>query len=171
MNFTLATSKPSQEAKASDNLRRQGLQVVAPRLRETVVRRGRVVARESYLFPSYLFVSVLGLHVYAMIRSTVGVARVLVEGGEPYHCPDRVMSSLLARMDDEGFVHVELPVVAPPPDFSRGRSVRVQEESHPLFGHVGVSMGMTARQRVRVLMTMLGQKVPVELEHRVLAYA
>lgn len=169
--WTLAVTKPRAEAKAADNCRRQGLQVLAPRLRTTHVTRGRIVSGETYLFPSYLFVLQVSDHVYGLLRSTIGVARVLLMAGKPATCSEAVVEELQARMDDDGYV--ELPEDEPPapPDFSAGKRVQVGDPNHILFGRRGVSQGMDARQRVHVLMSIMGRKVPVVMEYSSLAIA
>lgn len=169
--WTLAVTKPRQEAKAADNCRQQGLDVVLPRLRTVIVIRGRVINRDSYLFPSYLFVAFEDDHVYGILRDTRGVARVLLMAGRPATCSAEVMQAVIDRMDVDGYV--ELPKVEPPPaaNYRIGQRVRVSDPSHVMFGHRGLYQGMDARQRVKVLMSLMGRKVPVQLEHSALAAA
>lgn len=162
MDWTLATAKPGQQAKAIDNCQRQDMRVVAPRLRQTVVRRGRLVQLVQFLFPSYIIVELTGPQLYGQLRSTIGVSRALMLAGVPAVVPEHVVQGLQARMDGEGFVELPAPAPPPPPTYTAGQRVQVTSREHTLFGHRGMCMGMTAQHRVRVLMSMLGRKVVVE---------
>ena len=78
-----------------------------------------------------------------------------MDGITPAAVPDTVVTSLKAR-EVNGLI--ELP---PPPRFRRGDRVRVLHG--PLAGQVGLFAGMKPRERVAVLLTLLGSSRRVEL--------
>ena len=78
-----------------------------------------------------------------------------MDGITPAAVPDTVVTSLKAR-EVNGLI--ELP---PPPRFQRGDRVRVLHG--PLAGQVGLFAGMKPRERVAVLLTLLGSSRRVEL--------
>jgi transcriptional antiterminator RfaH len=98
------------------------------------------------LFPGYCFVLVeLQWH---SARWCPGVTRIVQTGGTPAVVPDRVISGLKAR--ERGGL-IELPR---PPKFHRGDRVRVLHG--PFIGQVGLYAGMKPRERVEVLLGLLG---------------
>jgi transcriptional antiterminator RfaH len=84
-----------------------------------------------------------------------GVVRLVMEGIKPAVVPDTVVTLLKAR-EVNGLI--ELP---PPPQFRRGDRVRVLHG--PLAGQVGLFAGMKPRERVAVLLKLLGSSRRVEL--------
>jgi transcriptional antiterminator RfaH len=91
-------TKPREEYRARDNLRRQGYRVFLPFLKRECLRGGRrTVAREP-LFSRYLFVSLseIDSNWYPM-RSTRGVHRIVEFG----HGPVPVPSALIEGLQDK----------------------------------------------------------------------
>lgn len=170
-SWTLAVTKPQQQALAVDNCQQQGFEVIAPRFKSTSVNRGKVVVHVAFLFPSYLFVAVVSDAIYGALRATRGVSRVLLISGQPATCRHSVVQNIIERMDEQGFV--ELPSVEPvaPAQFRVGQRLRIADKEHVMFGRYGICQGMDARQRVKVLMSLMGRKVPVQLMHSALAAA
>lgn len=142
------------EAKAALNLRRQGYTVFFPRYRKRRrhARRSEIVS--APLFPRYVFVLIdLAAQRWRSIGSTFGVAHLICRGEEPAVVPDNVISELQSREDAEGLVRLETPTFAP------GAKVRVR---YGAFGDIlGLFEGMTDRERVAILLDLLGRKVRV----------
>jgi len=111
------------------------------------------VVRTPLLFPGYLFVFI-ELQ-WSRARWSPGVVRIVLNGGTPAVVPDGVIAALKAR-ETGGLI--ELPR---PPKFRPGDRVRLLHG--PLAGHVGLYAGMKARERIEVLLSLLGGRQRVTL--------
>jgi transcriptional antiterminator RfaH len=157
MSFWCAAQlQPQRDGLALHCLRQAGFETYAPRLREQRTAHGRKVTRTPLLFPGYLFVFIeLQWHT---ARWAPGVVRLVMNGVGPATVPDGVIADLKAR-ETGGLI--ELPR---PPKFRAGDRVRVT--SGPFAGHVGLYAGMKPRERVEVLLAILGgaQKVTLAVD-------
>lgn len=145
--WAVVRTHPGAERKALKHLDRQEFASYFPQYRETVVRRGRRVDVEQYLFPSYGFVDTAS-GAERSLRGTRGIAEML--GGSTR--VDGFVAMLQSRSDALGFV------TAPA---SPGRVVgdRVRIELGPLAGYRGTFDGQTSQQRVFVLLRLMGRTV------------
>lgn len=91
----LIQTKPRQEARAEENLRRQSYDCYRPQK-----PRGASGSKaEEPLFPGYLFIRLdRQLDNWYPIRSTRGVARVVSFGGEPTPVRDELIEQLRQRL-------------------------------------------------------------------------
>lgn len=86
--------KSGQDERAELNLVNQGYICLRPVLQTQRVLRGKWVALNESLFPSYLFIQ-LGLNDnWASLRSTRGVSRIVSFGGHPLPVRDEVIARL-----------------------------------------------------------------------------
>jgi len=82
-------TKPRQESRALENLKRQGFRCVLPRVRVERIRRGLRVWNEEPLFSRYVFIELSEADSkWSVLRSTRGVTRVVQFGGVPARLPD-----------------------------------------------------------------------------------
>ena len=151
--WAAAQLQPQRDQLALHCLKLFGFETYAPRLRDQRTIRGRKVIKTPLLFPGYVFV-LIELQ-WNQARWSPGVVRLVMDGITPAAVPDTVVTSLKAR-EVNGLI--ELP---PPPRFRRGDRVRVLHG--PLAGQVGLFAGMKPRERVAVLLTLLGSSRRVEL--------
>lgn len=145
------------EAKAAENLRRQGYQTYLPRhlKRRRHARKVDFVAKP--LFPRYMFVAIdIATQRWRSVQSTIGVSRLVTNGDEPAAVPDGVVRALRAREDAKGFVKLDAPAFAP------GDKVRVLAGA--FVDNAGLFNGMADHDRVSILLEMLGRKVRVLLD-------
>lgn len=147
--WTVAQTQNRREQLARILLERDGYEIYAPQVK---LVRGQAVL----LFPSYLFVRIMDR--WYPVLSMPGVARVLMAGEQPARVPDEVMAGLRGREDRNGFVKL------PPKHPRRGQRMRIV--GGMFGGHLAVFEGMSGRERVRVLLELLGQTVTVELPAR-----
>jgi transcriptional antiterminator RfaH len=117
----------------------------APRIQAPRPRRGDDTRP---LFPGYAFVLIV-LQWHA-VRWSPGVVRIVLDGVTPAKVPDGVIAELRER---ERGGAVELPEA---PGMKLGDRVRVTRG--PLVGFAGLYVGMSGRQRIEVLLTMLGEQ-------------
>jgi transcriptional antiterminator RfaH len=127
---------------------RNGFTTYAPRIKH----RGRI----GWLFPTYVFVRAWSR--FYPILWTTGVVRLLMCGEQPASLADDIIANIRKR-EIGGFV--KLP---PPARLKKGQRVRIVRGS--FAGQVAVYEGMTGKDRERVLLDLLGQKVSVELPDR-----
>jgi transcriptional antiterminator RfaH len=153
------------EAKAAAHLLRQGYDIYLPRYLKRRRHARRVENVPAPLFPRYLFV---GLDQetarWRSIQSTQGVSHLICISNEPALLPHNVIAELRRREDDKGFIHLN-----PPPLYAPGDKIRVLDG---VFGNsFGLFEGMADRDRVAILLDLLGRKVRVVLDRESVAAA
>ena len=93
----LLRTKPRQEARAEDNLRRQAYHCYCPRMAVQKIRHGRRVVDEEAMFPGYLFIFLSGRDNWSPIRSTYGVLKMVAFNGQPLAVPTSIIDELQQR--------------------------------------------------------------------------
>lgn len=158
-------TQANAENKAIAHLGRQGFATYLPRYlkRRRHARRIDIVA--APLFPRYLFVEIdMGVQRWRSIYSTVGVSRLVSNGDFPAPVPDEVISSLKRRESTSGFVQLDHR-----PKFKAGDKVRILEGA--FYDCLGIYDGMSDRERVEILLDLLGRKVRVRMNAEAIAAA
>ncbi len=91
--------KPRQDARALENLVRQGFECYLPTLSAEKLRHGRKVAAEEPLFPGYLFIhlDVSGEN-WAPIRSTRGVSQMVRVRDQPLPVGNEIVELIRQRL-------------------------------------------------------------------------
>ncbi len=152
----LLYSKPRQERLALENLTRQGYEVYLPLIRNRRRRGGRYAQVVEPYFPRYLFVNLNDLtDDWGPIRSTIGVSKLIRFGDKPAKVPDSLVNSLRDYEDESGIQNL------PPPEFANGDRVRIAEGA--MAGYEGIFKAKTGRERVIVLLDIVGKSTPVQL--------
>jgi transcriptional antiterminator RfaH len=153
------------EAKAQLHLGRQGFETYLPRYlkRRRHARRTETVA--APLYPSYLFVTFNpAIHRWRSIQSTIGVTRLVCNGDMPATMDDAIVNGLKGRENAQGFIEL-----ARRPQFAAGDQVRVREG---VFSDcLGLFESMGDRERVAILLDLLGRKVRVLLDEELVVAA
>jgi transcriptional antiterminator RfaH len=146
------------EAKAAQNLLRQGFEIYLPRYLKRRRHARKVDFAAKPLFPRYLFVAIdVAAQRWRSIQSTQGVSRLVCHGEEPAALPNGVLGALKAREDDRGFVRMEARAA-----FTPGDKVRVLAGA--FMDSAGLFDGMGDHDRVAILLDLLGRKVRVHLD-------
>ena len=149
---------PHAESKAQMHLVRQGFATYLPRYlkRRRHARRTEIVP--APLYPSYLFVTFNpSIHRWRSIHSTVGVARLVCNGEVPAAIDSAIIDGLKSRENEQGFIQLERR-----PQFAAGDKVRVREGV--FCDCLGLFESMGDRERVAILLELLGRKVRVVLD-------
>lgn len=150
MRWYLVYTKPRAETTARINLERQGYEVYLPLVRAPRKRLGRSVSVVGPMFPRYLFVHLdTRSDNWAPIRSTLGVVSLVRFGHLPAAVPDGLIAELRRREDEEGIQ------VLPAERYEPGARVRITAGS--LTGYEAIFLARTARDRVQILLTILGR--------------
>lgn len=151
----VAQTHPHCESKASVHLERQGFTTYLPRYRKRRRHARRIEQTAAPLFPRYLFVSIdLATQRWLSIDLTIGVTRLICNGDVPTSVPQPVIDAIRCREDAQGFVQL-----VPRPRFAPGNKVRVIDGA--LCDCCGLYEGMSGRERVAILLDLLGRKVRV----------
>lgn len=153
------------EAKAQIHLARQGFETYLPRYLKRRRHARRVDMVAAPLYPGYLFVAFdPRVQQWRSIRSTVGVTRLLCVGDLPKTIDCSIIDGLRGREDAQGFIQL-----ARRSHFASGDKVRVRDG---VFSDcLGLFENMTDRERVVILLDLLGRKVRVTLDEEFIAAA
>jgi transcriptional antiterminator RfaH len=161
----VAHTQPHAEAKATLHLNRQGFEIYFPRYLKRRRHARRIETVAAPLFPRYLFVAVdIAAQRWRSIYSTIGVARLVCNGDEPTAVPAGIVEALKCREDADGFI--KLDYRAP---FHRGDKVRVLDGA--FSSCLGLFESMAERERIAILLDLLGRKVRVVLDADLVAAA
>ncbi|WVH08979.1 MAG: Transcriptional activator RfaH [Fluviibacter phosphoraccumulans EoVTN8] len=147
----LVQSKPRNEARAVENLVRQGYETYLPLMEVERLQRGKLLKKMEPLFPRYLFLHLEeGNDNWGPIRSTLGVAG-LVRFGQAYAVvSNEVMEAVRERTQDIRKTF-----------FESGDNIRVV--SGPLLGLEGVFEIANGEQRSFVLLEFMQKQQRVSV--------
>jgi transcriptional antiterminator RfaH len=104
----------------------------------------------------------LGRDRWRSINGTFGVGSLIMAGETPQPVPFGIVEQLLDYVDDQGFVRFDR-------NLREGQSVRVT--SGPFVNAIGCLERLDANGRVRVLLDIMGGKVPALLDRSALEAA
>ncbi|MDG1818262.1 MAG: transcription/translation regulatory transformer protein RfaH [Porticoccaceae bacterium] len=154
-SWFLLQTKSRQEARALENLERQGVDSFCPMVRVEKVSRGTRVVKEEALFPSYLFVNFNQSKVSATsVRSTRGVSHFVTCGGSPVVVPKNLIEQLRKRTGSNSDELVsDLPKIGD----------QLQIIDGPFRGLNAVFTEIDGNQRAVVLVDLLNQQVKASL--------
>src|SRR5262245_28925170 len=153
MYWAAAQLQPSRTRLALHCLALAGFVTYTPRLRVRRARRGRDVEAAPLLFPGYAFVAI-ELQ-WRAAHYCPGVLRLVQDGQQPARVPDAVITELRGRERD-GLIELPKPRV-----LRVGDPVRVLRG--PFAGHLALYDGMQPRDRVAILVALLGGQQRVTL--------
>jgi transcriptional antiterminator RfaH len=147
-----ARLQPHHERLGLHCLELNGYVTYFPRLREWRRSHGRRIEVRPALFPGYAFI-VIELQ-WHTARRTVGTLGLIMDGNRPARVPDAVITEIRSR-ERNGLVEL------PRHELAVGDRVRVTQG--PMRGLDGLYEGQRPRERVLVLLAVLGACRRVEL--------
>ena len=130
-----------------------GYETYYPHLRNYRVRGGRRIETRVPLFPGYAFLRI-ALQWYSA-RWAPGTMGLIMDGIGPAKVADRIIEGIWSRERD-GLI--DLPK---PPPLRRGARVMILRG--PFTGHLAIFADMRPRQRVEILLQLLGGEQRVTL--------
>lgn len=146
------------ESKARLHLGRQGFDVYLPRYLKQRRHARRVDTVAVPLFPRYLFVSVdMETQRWHAIRSTIGITKLIANGGVPASVPQAIIEGLKRREDASGLIQLERR-----PRFASGDKIRVINGA--FCDCLGLFEEISGQERAAILLDLLGRKVRVVLD-------
>jgi transcriptional antiterminator RfaH len=154
--WTVARTEPHRERFAIQMLAVRGFkETYLPLIKARRRVRNHQTTDTVPMFQNYLFL-LLG-DFFWDAKNCPGIARLLLDGDRPAKVPDRVIDDLRSR-EKHGLV--VLP--EPPGQFKAGDRVRIVHG--PFTGLPAFYAGQSSRERVRVLLTLLGSSRPVTMQ-------
>jgi transcriptional antiterminator RfaH len=151
--WACARLEPHRERLALHCLGLAGYATYLPRIRERRVSHGRRIEVRPPLFPGYCFFVVEAQ--WHTARWSVGVIGLIMDGLRPARVPDAVIHEIRGR-EVAGLIEL-----APPPGLRRGAPVRILRG--PFTGHLAIYANMKPRERVEILLRLLGGEQRVTL--------
>jgi transcriptional antiterminator RfaH len=157
LNWFALHTAPRQENKVAQVLRRElALEVFAPRIRFRRMRAGRPIWTTEALFPGYLFARFDYFERRRQINALPGVTSVVHFGARPAEIEESLIRELRAMVADGETVEVTA-------DPQPGSEVVIAAGS--LRGlRALVTRVIPARQRIAILLEILGSPREVEIE-------
>lgn len=152
--------KPRQEARVVRHLALSAIITFLPYV-EVLRRRGSGKAKYlEPLFPGYLFTRLAPVGrvpaIWNAVRWAPGVLRILAIGSTPVPVPEDMVEAIGRQTSEHGFVRLPSPLV---------NGARVRVRSGPFEDLEAVFDRPLSRSgRVRVLLELLGQRTPVEID-------
>ena len=148
-------TKPCNEHRVETNLSNQGIGVFLPLVESFQYSSGKMNQKLKALFPNYILATLdISLHYYK-VKWTRGVNKILGNGSEPLPVSERVIETIKDRMGEGRFVRLD--------DELREGAI-VQFTSGPFKDLLGVfDRRMSEGKRVRVLLSLIGVDVPVQV--------
>ena len=145
---------------AADNIQRLGFRVYAPKFRRTVRHARRTQSILAPLFPGYLFVVAdLSRDRWRSVNGALGVASLIMSAELPTPVPHGVVETIIERGNQ----------LESAPTLQIGQMVRIL--SGPFAETICRLERLDQRNRVLVLLELMGGKVAVQLQSSVLCPA
>ncbi len=114
MSWYALQHKPAQGDRALAHLQNQGIACFYPKVSVEKFRAGKRVKSREPLFPGYLFVSLEQTDpMWAKLRSTRGVIRIVGFGNRPVPIPDEILEHIktsLNAVEEKGGIRPGDPV-------------------------------------------------------------
>ena len=144
-----------QEFRAEFNLKRQGYSVYLPKYLGTRNHARKIEKIAKPLFPGYLFIILdLSSDAISYINSTFGVNKLVALGGNPNMLPVSVIENLKAQEDSKGNLDIIISST-----YKIGDKVKINGGA--LKGSNALFMGISDKERVSVLLNILGRKLNI----------
>ncbi len=151
----VAQTRTHAERRALEHLTNQGFEAWLPEFmkRRRHARQTQWVRRP--LFPRYLFVHLdLEAERWRSVLGTVGIVDLVGGGVRPTPVADQVVETIRARVDDDGLVAIDHAAQLTPGD-------QVKVADGPFAYLEGVFLDLADRERVAILLSLMGREVKV----------
>jgi transcription elongation factor/antiterminator RfaH len=147
----VAQALPRKEEVALQNLGNQGFAAYCPRIRRTRRHARKFTTVREPLFPGYVFIAIdVAEQPWRSINGTLGISRILTDGAGPVALQDGLVEQIMAATE-------AVPGRAGP---DVGQDVRLR--TGPFADFIGCVVGMTAGNRVQVLLRVMNREVTID---------
>lgn len=148
----VAQTQPRKEAVAMQNLHNQGFRAYCPRVKRTRRHARRFETVSEPLFPGYVFVGIdVAEQPWRSVNGTFGVSRILTDGARPVALQDGLVEHLMSVTGAPRGIAAD--------DSPLGQDVRLR--TGPFADFVGCIVGMSAGNRVRILLRLMNREITV----------
>lgn len=152
----LVNAQTAREPLAAQHLSRQGFRPFLPTTWRTIRHARQIRNERTAFFPGYLFVALdLEHDRWRSIDGTIGVVRLIKADGRPSSAPRGLVETLIEATGEDGVLDLVGGVLR------EGESVRIIRG--PFADQLATVQAMSGEDRVRVLLSMMHQSVPVEV--------
>ncbi len=154
----LVHTHSGKEKQVTVHLERQGFKVFLP-LSTKMIKIGRQSKRvTTAYFPAYLFVSFDKTRQnWRPINGTFGVKRLVCFNQLPAQVPKEMIKALYRRLGPDGLIDT-MPVLM------TGDQVRISEG--PFAGHLAKIDALPSQDRARLLLEIMSQSIPIEIDRK-----
>ena len=158
MEWYVIQTKPGNEHRVETNLLNQEIETFLPLVEACQWKSGKMVQTIKPFFPNYLFSRLdIGLHYYK-VKWTRGVGKILGAGNEPIPISEKVIQSIMERIINGNIVKLE-------DEYKEGDLIQIT--SGPFKDLTGIfQKKMSGSGRVRILLSLIGVDVPVQISQR-----
>jgi transcriptional antiterminator RfaH len=158
-NWYAIHTKPCREVVAAMKIKRLGVEVFLPQVKQQKRVWGVTQMVIKPLFAGYLFARFSPAAYLHLIHYARGVQRVVGSGNSPLPVDDRIILAIRLRISEEGYVRIK------PQPMQRGDRVVVQEG--PLQGLSGIfEQALDDRERAVILLEAIAYQARVLTEKR-----
>jgi transcriptional antiterminator RfaH len=155
LSWYVIQAKPGDEHRVEIHLLNQEIEPFLPLLEIHQCCNGKMVQRVKPLFPNYLFARLdLKFHYYK-VKWTRGVNKILGTGAGPVPVSEKVVQTIRERIGKDNLVRLE-------EEWKEGDIVQIT--TGPLKELMGIfQKKMSDKGRVRILLSLIGVDVPVQI--------
>lgn len=159
----LIQAHTGREQLAHEHLGRQNYRAFLPSTWRSIRHARKIRTERCAYFPGYLFVSLdLDRERWRPIDGTMGVVQIVKGSGRPLAAPKGLVEALQALLDDDGTLkRIDAA--------SLGEGDTVRLIRGPFADHLARVERADGPGRVRILMSMMGQAVPIVVARQDLA--
>lgn len=141
---------------AAQHLLRQGFRPFLPTTWRTIRHARQIRNERTAFFPGYLFVAMdLDRDRWRSIDGTIGVVRLVKADGRPNSAPSGLVEALIEATGEDGVLDLSGGALR------EGDAVRIIRG--PFADQLAIVQQMRTEDRVRVLLSMMNQRVPVDV--------
>ena len=158
--WSVAQTENQRETTAQLWLHRSGFETYLPKIKTVPQVRdraglARTVSRIEPLFRSYLFVRIIDR--WSPVNGTIGIIGLLLAGEKPVVLPEGELIKI-KKQEHGGLIRLPTPKT-----MQLGDKVRIINRNDHFRNQIGVFQGMSGRERVEILLGLLGRQVRVLL--------
>lgn len=151
----LVHTQPRRELGAQVQLKNQAFRTFLPKYRKTIRHARKVHRTIAPLFPRYMFVILdLDRDPWHSVNGSFGVTSLVMTNDRPVPAAQGVVEALILSSAEDGEVEFR-------EDLSPGQPVRIA--AGPFSDQIGILKHLDDRDRVCVLLQMMGGAVPVRM--------
>ncbi|MCC6789898.1 MAG: hypothetical protein IT547_18885 [Hyphomonadaceae bacterium] len=152
----LVNAQTGREPLAAQHLQRQGFRPFLPTTWRTIRHARQIRNERTAFFPGYLFVAMdLDRDRWRSIDGTLGVVRLVKADGRPSSAPSGLVETLIEATGQDGVLDLAGGSLC------EGDAVRIIRG--PFADQLAIVQQMSKQDRVRVLLSMMNQRVPVDV--------